>query len=197
MILFFDTETTGLPKDYKAPASDSQSWPRLVQIAWILTDTTGGQVETFEAIVKPSGFRIPEEATKLHGISTDQALQEGMELAKALLRFTQLLRQSDPKVKLVVGHNISFDKKILQAEFCRLGWPDFLADRDTVCTMQKSTQHCKLPKANGQNGYKWPKLQELHKKLFDSEFSEAHNAGSDIQATARCFFELRRLKVIE
>jgi len=36
MYLFFDAETTGIPRNYKVPASDHRNWPRLVQIAWLL-----------------------------------------------------------------------------------------------------------------------------------------------------------------
>lgn len=34
--LFIDTETTGLPKEYDAPYTDIDNWPRLVQLAWIV-----------------------------------------------------------------------------------------------------------------------------------------------------------------
>jgi hypothetical protein len=41
MYLFIDTETTGLPKNYKAPLHDLSNWPRLIQIAWLLYNSTG------------------------------------------------------------------------------------------------------------------------------------------------------------
>ena len=50
-LLFFDTETTGVPRNYKAPASDLKNWPRLVQIAWLLADDDGGEIESAEYIV--------------------------------------------------------------------------------------------------------------------------------------------------
>lgn len=194
MILFFDTETTGVPKDYRAPVTDSKNWPRLVQIAWILADETGGQIETFTAIIKPDGFTIPEEAVKIHGITTAKAKEEGMPIHKALKRLWELCLVQD---LIAAGHNVNFDDKIVRAEFARLKWADTLGNTRKICTMTSSTQHCKLPKPGGQAGYKWPKLQELHKKLFKSEFEGAHGAEADIQATARCFFELKRLGVIQ
>jgi len=30
MYLFFDTETTGLPRNWKAPVTDLDNWPRMV-----------------------------------------------------------------------------------------------------------------------------------------------------------------------
>ena len=41
MFLIFDTETTGLPKKWNAPISDSANWPRCIQLAWQLHDNNG------------------------------------------------------------------------------------------------------------------------------------------------------------
>jgi DNA polymerase III epsilon subunit-like protein len=87
-----------------------------------------------------------------------------------------------------------FDAKILAAEFLRAGLPKITPARQRVCTMLTSTKFCALP---GPYGTKWPKLAELHRKLFNEDFAEAHNAAADIAATARCFWELRRLGVIQ
>ena len=56
--------------------------------------------------------------------------------------------------------------------------------------MQSTTNFCAI---DGPYGYKWPKLSELHYKLFRTGFEEAHNASVDITATAKCFWELKRL----
>ena len=34
MYLFFDTETTGLPKRWNAPVTDLENWPRSFAGAW-------------------------------------------------------------------------------------------------------------------------------------------------------------------
>ena len=60
--LFFDTETTGVPKNYKAPITDLDHWPRLVQLGWILCDEQGSELQTGNDIIKPNGFIIPEAA---------------------------------------------------------------------------------------------------------------------------------------
>ena len=50
---------------------------------------------------------------------------------------------------------------------------------------------CKIP--GGRAGkFKYPNLTELHEFLFGTPFAEAHNATADVEATARCFFELLR-----
>jgi hypothetical protein len=59
--------------------------------------------------------------------------------------------------------------------------------------MERTTDFCAL---KGPYGNKWPKLTELHYKLFGSGFEEVHNAAVDIQATAKCFWELRRMGII-
>ena len=189
LFLFFDTETTGVPLNYKAPSSDTQNWPRLVQLAWILTDEEGNRIHMGNLIVKPDGFVIPVDATKVHGITTQRAKEEGVPLAEAIDQFKADLDVAT----LIVGHNIEFDKKIVGAEMIRLGMKDELEKKKSYCTMQTSIDFCKIP---GKYGYKYPKLQELYRKLFSKDFEDAHNALSDIEATEKCFWELRKRQLI-
>lgn len=189
MYLFFDTETTGLPKDWKKPITDGDNWPRLVQLAWLAFDHEGNKLAGSSVIIKPECFVIPTEATKIHGITTERAMAEGVPLASFLGWFGNQLRDAYN----VIGHNIQFDDNIIGAEFCRLK----MEPHDTghrICTMQGSADHCKIK--NHAGGNKWPKLIELHTHLFGAGFEKAHDAAADIEATARCFWELRRLKVL-
>ena len=187
--LFFDTETTGVPRNYKAPSSDTRNWPRLVQLAWILADEEGNRIHEGNLIVKPEGFVIPTYATKIHGITTQKALAEGILLKDAISMFKADLDLAN----FVVGHNVDFDKKIVGAEMVRQGMSDELGRKKSYCTMLSTTNFCKIP---GPYGYKYPKLQELYKKLFGKEFDNAHDAMSDIEATEQCFWELRKRKLI-
>lgn len=189
LYLFFDTETTGVPRDYKAPVSNSQNWPRLVQLAWIVTDEDGNRLSSGNDIIKPDGFVIPSDAVKVHGITTAKALQEGKPLRNVLESFMGEAKQA----KFFVGHNISFDQKIVGAELCRLGIMDTISTKEGLCTMKAGIDYCKIP---GFYGYKYPKLQELYKKLFGVEFKDAHNAMSDIEATEKCFWALRKKNLI-
>lgn len=191
MLLFFDTETTGIPRNYKAPVTDLRNWPRLVQLAWLLTEDDGSEVSSAEFIVKPDGFVIPPEAARVHGITTAQALRDGVALPLVLDAVTAAIEQAS----VLVAHNMSFDEKILGAELLRAGRPNLLAAkaRQRQCTMQSATNFCRIP---GSYGYKWPTLQELHFKLFDEPFTGAHQALVDVRACARCFFELRRKGVM-
>lgn len=187
--LFFDTEATGVPRNYKAPSSDTLNWPRLVQLAWILSDENGNTIHTGNLIVRPDGFTIPSDAARIHGITTQRALDEGVPLEEAITAFMDDFAMASS----VVGHNIGFDQKIVGAELIRLGQKDVMCSKKSYCTMLSTVNFCRIPNCYG---YKYPKLEELHRKLFGCAFDDAHNAMSDIEATAKCFWELRKRKLI-
>ena len=181
--VFFDTETTGLPRNYKAPSSDTTNWPRLVQLSWICVDSDGAVLKEEDHIIKPQGFRIPAEASNLHGITNEIALAQGDPLDEVISAFMADVDNAEK----IVGHNVSFDVHIVGAELIRSGKRDTLASKRSICTMQSTKDFCAIP---GYYGYKYPKLQELHHKLFGCQFQDAHNSMSDIRATFKCFNEL-------
>jgi DNA polymerase III alpha subunit (gram-positive type) len=188
--LFFDTETTGLPKRWDLPAANTDNWPRLVQIAWIIDNEDGDRLYQQSSIIKPEGFKIPEDASKIHRITTEIALEKGEELKEVLKKLAVHLVKCD----CIVAHNIAFDEKIIEAEMIRKKVPISFQHYDKVCTMLQSVNFCKK---QGPYGYKWPRLQELYIDLFEEDFEEAHNAFADISATAKCFWELKRIGVIK
>ena len=190
MFLIFDTETTGLPANYKAPLTDFANWPRLVQLAWQCHDLNGKFLFAKNYVVKPDGFIIPFHIAKeVHHITTEKALEIGRDLDFVLREFTADLQ----KATVVVGHNIEFDMNIVGCEYLRLGMENALSSVRTLCTKESSTNFCAIMK-NGKP--KWPNLTELHQKLFGTPFEDAHNAAGDVVATTRCFLELVRLGVI-
>lgn len=191
MYLIFDTETTGLPKNFSAPVSDSDNWPRLVQIAWQLHNKMGELIEVKNFIVRPEGFTIPFNSQKIHGISTKSALEKGVDLRLVLHEFNKTILKST----FIVGHNILFDINIMGAEFFRTNIHSALMDLKTIDTKVQSTDFCAIPGGRG-GKFKWPTLTELHKKLFNEGFNEAHNASADVEATSRCFLELIRKSII-
>jgi len=110
-------------------------------------------------------------------------------LVKVLNKFNELVERSD----FIVAHNISFDEKILGAELLRKKIKSNFNRKRKLCTMQSSTDYCRLP---GPYGYKWPTLSELHIKLFGEGFDNAHDASVDINATEKCFWEMRKIGLI-
>ncbi|CAN0602086.1 unnamed protein product, partial [Ectocarpus sp. 12 AP-2014] len=190
MYLIFDTETTGLPKRWNAPITDTDNWPRCIQIAWQLHDELGNLVEHQDMLIQPDGFNIPYEAEQIHGISTALAEQDGVPLSEALELFNDALS----KAKFVVGQNVDFDVNIMGCEFHRLGVENSLTELPVLDTCTEATAElCRIPGGRG-GKFKLPTLTELHEYLFGEPFSEAHNATADVEATTRCFLELVRKK---
>lgn len=190
MYLIFDTETTGLPKRWNAPITDTDNWPRCIQIAWQLHDANGNLVEHQDYLVQPDGFNIPYDAEQIHGISTALAQQDGISLAEMLEKFNVALS----KAKFVVGQNVGFDVNIMGAEFYRMSVDNPLQELPVLDTCTEETALlCKIPGGRG-GKFKLPTLTELHEYLFNEPFGEAHNATADVEATTRCFLELVRQK---
>lgn len=185
MYLFFDTETTGLPRNWKASVEDVDNWPRMVQVAWIIYNRNGKEIESCNYIIKPEGFIIPKESSLIHGITNKIADEKGEDLKKVLKSFEELVNEASA----LVAHNISFDEKIIGAEFIRKEMINCLDQKEKICTMRKATNFCAL---KGKYGNKWPTLSELHQKLFGADFEDAHDAAIDIKITAKCFWELKR-----
>jgi DNA polymerase-3 subunit alpha len=188
MYIIFDTETTGLPKNWNAPYTDTDNWPRCIQIAWQLHDEMGRLIEHKDYLIKPDGFNIPFDAERIHGISTELAEQQGVDLQFVLDEFNEALG----KAKFVVGQNVGFDLNVMGCEFVRSETPTQLNEMDVLdtCT-EKTAQLCQIPGGRG-GKFKLPTLTELHEFLFQTPFAEAHNATADVEATTRCFFELLR-----
>ncbi|MCF8366885.1 MAG: DNA polymerase III subunit alpha, partial [Bacteroidales bacterium] len=191
MYLIFDTETTGLPANFKAPLTDFSNWPRMVQIAWQLHDVDGSLVENKNYIVKPEGFTIPFNSEKIHGISTKMAEHYGEPVDFVLQEFAAAIAKST----IIAGHNVEFDLNITGSEFLRNGFNNALEGKTLVDSMLETVFYCALPGGKG-GGYKYPKLSELHHKLFGVEFEEAHNAAADVIATTRCILELIRIGIL-
>lgn len=191
MYLIFDTETTGLPRNWAAPISDTDNWPRCIQIAWQLHDAMGNLIEHQDYLVKPEGFNIPYDAERIHGISTELAQAQGVPLLEVLEKFNAALS----KAKFIVGQNVGFDVNIMGCEFYRLGVNSPMASMPVLDTCTEVTAELlKLPGGRG-GKFKLPTLTELHSYLFNVPFAEAHNATADVEATTRCFLELIRREV--
>ena len=186
MYLIFDTETTGLPRSWSAPITDTDNWPRCIQIAWQLHDEMGNLVEHQDYLVNPEGFNIPYDAERIHGISTELAQAQGVPLIEVLEKFNIALS----KAKFIVGQNVGFDVNIMGCEFHRMNVGSDMSSMPILDTCTEVTANLlKLPGGRG-GKFKLPTLTELHQYLFDKPFAEAHNATADVEATTRCFLEL-------
>jgi DNA polymerase III epsilon subunit-like protein len=200
MYLIFDTETADKPPDKKTRNAtherDFSIWPRLVQLAFVIYDKERKIIKEYDQIIKPHGkFIIEKGAEEVHGISTERAEAEGIDAEIPIREFYKAMSN----VKYVVCHNIDFDYNVMLAEHYKnqIKVKPNNNERIKVCTMMDSLFYCDLPPTwYKPHEPKWPKLEELHEKLFGYVFKGAHNAMIDVRVTAQCFWELIDRKVI-
>jgi DNA polymerase III epsilon subunit-like protein len=184
--LVFDTETTGLPL-WNDP-SDHPGQPYIVDIAASLFDPTGLEIDRFDAIVKP-GVPIPDELARLHGITTEIAMEQGIEMAEAHAHFMALVGNAG----LIVGHNVSFDIRLARIQAARVTGEKWDNPLPTFCTMRRSTNICRIvgPRARHPEDWKWPTLIEATRHFFNEDHAGAHRARPDCDAAARIYFHLK------
>ena len=190
MITVFDTETTGF-WDFKAPSEDPRQ-PRLVQLGAILCTDDFRRVGHIDVVVKPDGFEIPESATKVHGITTNDALKFGVSRITTLAMFAQFTAISHT----IMGWNCDYDSRVMGSEFLRCNLPKspFSEKHKWRDLMKECTPVCKMPPTRpGQTEYKWPKLEEAHEFFFKTKMVGAHSALNDCFGTLKIAKELERL----
>ena len=208
-VLVFDTETTGLPKSKIMNPDTLNLWPHIVQFSYVIYDTALNDiVESKDTIVKlKDGITIPEDSTKIHGITNESSRKNGINIETILNDFFCNLRNVD----LLVGHNVSFDINMIKVELLRVIYDTksdisenqvkeckynlhFLTNYNNICcTLQESIDLCNIKAIDkfGKEYVKFPKLLELHQKLFESTPNNLHNSFNDILVTLRCFMKLK------
>lgn len=185
MYLVFDTETNGKALSFNAPATDLDNWPRVTQLGWQLYDKDEKLVNEQSLFIKPDGWVIPKEKFFIdNNMSTERCEEFGIPLATAISMFLEDAKKAD----YLIAHNMSFDSKVIGAEFIRL---NVKPEKELIqlCTMKESTNVCKIPSFRG---YKWPTLTELHHHLFGEYFKGAHDALDDVKACAKSLFEMKK-----
>lgn len=193
-ILYFDTETTGLPKasfPYNHPDQ-----PHVTQLGFIL-EVDGHDAMTVDTLIKPDGWEIGQVASDLTGITLDMCEKDGIPIADAVELFIVAAENADA----IVCHNTAFDTKIMGMEYVRLR-PDaspklILSGRPTICTMLASMNVCRISKGDNRTDYKWPKLIEAMEFFFNEGLDGAHSAIVDILATRRVFHKLGGLGYLD
>lgn len=204
--MIFDNETNGLPatKERNVPMTRLDHWPRVIQLAWTVCDAGGEERSWGNYLIKPDGWAIPAPTDppnfwQKHGFTMELLQEKGVPLAEAAAHLVGDLQSC----RYMVSHNMDFDRPVLGAELIRAG---LRSERKPVaiCTKEASTQYCKIPFPGRRDtrpwvkqSYKWPTLDELHRKLFGTPFADAHQAAGDVAALRACFFELVRRGVIK
>ena len=184
IIMVFDTETTGLPVGKNPSIYHGDKWPYIIQLSYILYDTDKNEMIGLEDnyINISSDIKISEESQKIHKISREMC-DKGISIEEGIRKFNENILKCD----ILVGHNISFDKRMILVEGIR---NKIRINMDiTYCTMKNSTEICKIEKIgkNGDKYFKFPTLSELHNHLFNTIPENTHNALIDILLCLKCF----------
>jgi len=162
-LLIFDTETTGLPKNYKKQAvEEPNNWPHIVSISWVILDAISNVIESQKSFtIKPDGWVISTEVSKIHGITHEHAMTVGVPLIEAMTSFTA------EKYDCLIAHNIDFDYNVIMHAYYwdlknQLSHKLMICPRK--CTMKLATDICKFSGNWGK--HRWPKLCELYEFTF-------------------------------
>lgn len=188
-LIFFDTETTGLPKNHNASMKDLENWPRVIQLGWMIADETGAILSKTCELIIPDGWEVPDEKFWIeNGHSTERCLVDGVLMPELLDTFCADLSKADG----IVAHNMSFDYNVIGAEMIRYGIkPSRKTPIKKYCTKELSVDVCKLPGKYG--AYAWPRLIQLHTHLFGIGFEGAHDAMADVIACKNSFYKMVEL----
>lgn len=188
--LILDTETTGLPHRRNALPEDFKNWPYIVEIAWFLIDEDGLMVDGCHYIIKQN-ISIPESATKIHHITTQDMLSKGESPQEVYNSFVESAKQAE----WVIAHNLEFDLPIIDCELLRNGFEKILFSKKKFCTMEAGRKFCMVFDRAGK--IKKPKLSKLFGQLyFDNPhltFEGTHNALADTNMLYRCFMKMKQL----
>lgn len=178
-----DTETTGIVRDFKSPDA-----PYLASVTAIIYDTDTSRVQaSFNTMIQPDGWEMPPEAGAINGLETEVLAAYGLPVGIVLPIVMGLFQPVD----IIVGHNISFDVRMLASGLYRC---DMLDDLDTIlskevfCTMQESKQLVQAKTANGR--LKAPKLTEAYEFFFERPLDNSHSANADAIAALELYLAI-------
>ena len=194
MILFFDTETTGIPAYSLAP--DDECQPHIVQLAAIMTEDDGTERGSFNLIVDPP-IDIPEQASDVHGITKEITSRSGVTPVAAIALFGLFASRCDR----IVAHNLKFDLALIETARLRCK-RSIILPFYRICTMDLATPILNLAPTDrmvkaGFNKPKPPKLEECIRHFYDEDLNGAHDALVDVRACARVYFELVSMGAVQ
>lgn len=186
METFFDCETSGFINKKLSYDDPKQAW--IMEVAFILSDKNRTYNE-FSTLIKAEGRTCHPGAQSVHGISVETCDLVGMYEEEIIQNILQGFFGAD---RLLIAHNFTFDIELIcqYLQRNRIS-PDQIRKSPYFCTMKKSTDLCRLPGKFG--NYKWPKLTELYRYLFNESFDGAHSALEDVRATRRCYYKLKEI----
>lgn len=191
MYLFFDASVAGNVRDWKKPADDPFNWPRIAHLSWLLYNEDRELIDQEDVLIKPVGWSLPPEKEKFHHITPIELEENGKPIKEVLERFNAAVA----KANYGVAYNMLFNESVIKSEANRASLSEKIDLLDKYCLMREATWYCKIPGRGG--NFKWPKLQEIHTKMFQARYDKAGHALADVSTTAICFFGLVDLEAID
>ncbi|BAV04204.1 DNA polymerase III alpha subunit [Filimonas lacunae] len=182
-LLFIDTETSGLPKNWEKPYSVPGNWPHAVQVSWLVYTRNGELVKQEDYYINDNDFKISPSSLKIHGITQEFRMQNGFPRQQVMAFLAADLLQYQP---MVIGHFLELDFHVTGVEFFRTELNNPIPTLPLFCTMQGTTHMVRNPQ------FKYLRLGQLFEELFQQPLTGQHNAFNDATATAACFFELQK-----
>lgn len=186
MYLIFDCSGLATYTNFKADFTDTQSWPRLLHISWILLGPDYKPLQDFDCVPLPSGFTIDEKSLSKAHIDEEDVRKKSAPLDSILDNFSACVEKSE----YILAHNLNYNENILGAEYVRCKKSINMFSKKRFCLMEEGTYYCKIPAKGG--GFKFPTLPELHASCFGQSYGPAGNARADVIAAARCFIKLKK-----
>ena len=188
-LLFVDTETSGIPRDWSKPYSTRGNWPHIAQLAWVVYTREGVEVKAENHYILPNDYdHDPDPAAgSVHGLTSEFLQKHGESRHAVMQALHRDLTQYQPQV---VAHFMQLDYHMVGVGFHRAGLTNPMLGLPMFCTMRATGP---LLRHSSQG---FLRLGELHQRLFKEPQPREHDALADAYATARCFFEMQRQGII-
>ncbi|MPT31028.1 MAG: 3'-5' exonuclease [Chryseobacterium sp.] len=181
-LLFIDTETTGIPKRWDLPYSETENWPSAVQVSWIIYDENGNEIKRENCYIDVDDLKISDKSFKIHGITKEFLIKNGQARSFVLEKLSADIQKYQP---VIIGHFTEFDIHTLSCDFYRAGLENPFQQSHFYCTMLKSKDYNLNPSVI------YLRLNQLFEFLFNEKMERSHDAMIDAEMTAKCFFEIR------
>ena len=171
--LVFDTETNGA-----APQV-------CIELAYIVFDREFAELHRYKSYwTLPQGHFIHTHAERVHGISEETLLNQGVDPRPGLEQFFEWVDHVASCGGVVVAHNAAFDAAVIRNTSRLYGVARTLEKEECFCTMRRAAQYAGCKNKRGQQ--RCPKNSELYTILHGTppEWATLHSALDDVRVTA-------------
>lgn len=175
-LIGFDLETTGVD-----PTQD-----RPVSYALVPINANGTAHGTRSSIINP-GVPIPEESTKIHGITTERAAAEGITPSAALDTIMRAFQFAINANAPICGYNIRFDLTMIAYELARQNRHADIEILDSIFVVDPLVLDKHYDKYRP--GKRTLEVTCAH---YGVELKDAHNAMADALAAGHLFQALAK-----